>query len=189
MFLLFCNTIGQPIRDQFGGVWSVALGKWLCSPVGNDGKLDGRLECKNDDVTIGPLSSKSKIEVYHVIIRNSFLEFVLPVVTYRRNWKKLEYMDLLHQVAFHHLLLLLVLRLYPVRDFDQMDSLLVVEMLGRHFQITTYHESEFQLEFYQPVEQRTAVQSLEVIQHGLQVNVKEDDQIYLAERGTDILII
>ena len=45
---------------QFGGVWSVALGKWLCSPVGNDGKLDGRLECKNDDVTIGPLSSKSE---------------------------------------------------------------------------------------------------------------------------------
>ena len=75
MFLLFCNTIGQPIRDQFGGVWSVALGKWLCSPVGNDGKLDGRLECKNDDVTIGPLSSKSKIKVYHMIIRNSFLEF------------------------------------------------------------------------------------------------------------------
>ena len=60
---------------QFGGVWSVALGKWLCSPVGNDGKLDGRLECKNDDVTIGPLSSKSKIEVNHVIIRNSILEF------------------------------------------------------------------------------------------------------------------
>lgn len=59
---------------QFGGVWSVALGKWLCSPVGNDGKLDGRLECKNDDVTIGPLSSKSKMEVNHVIISNwSFL--------------------------------------------------------------------------------------------------------------------
>ena len=70
-----------------------------------------------------------------------------------------------------------------------MDSLLVVEMLGRHFQIATYHESEFQLVSCQPVEQKIAVQSLEVKPHGLQVNVKEDDQIDLAERDTDILIL
>ena len=107
-------------------------------------------------------------------------------VTYLRNLKKLVYMDWLHQVAFHHLLRRPVLQLYQVRGFDRMDSLLVVEMLERHFQIATYLESEFQLASCQRVEQKTAVQWLEVIQHGLLVNAAGDDQIDLAERDIDI---
>ena len=107
-------------------------------------------------------------------------------VIYLRNLKKQVYMGWLHRVVFHHLLLRPVLRLFPVRDFDRMDSLLVVEMLERHFQIATCLESEFQLASCQRVEQKTAVQWLEVIQHELQVNAKGDDQIDLAERDIDI---